>query len=171
MISRNSENSSSGSDHLTGKQKSSDQLRFRRMAWILALAGFLPFGLLAAALFILSKSDPNYGLAHNALATYGAVILSFLGGIRWGAAMRSPITAGSVRLLLFAVVPSLIGWLSLYLSSPYVFAVQALAFAGQGAWDAFAGEKGLVGLWYVKLRTVLTLLVSGSLIAAFFATA
>ena len=171
MISSNSEKSSFGSDLLTRKQKNSDQFRFRRMAWLLAICGFLPFGLLAMSLFFLSKGDPNYGLAHNALTTYGAVILSFLGGIRWGAAMRSPITDGSVRVLLFAVMPSLIGWFSLYLSSPYVFAVQALAFAGQGAWDAFAGEKGSVGMWYVKLRTVLTLLVSGSLIAAFFATA
>lgn len=142
----------------------------RRVAWLLSLAGWLPFGALTVGLWMLPPEHVHYPLIIGALKTYGAVILSFLGGMRWGVALKSSDEVLARKTFVFAVLPSLLAWFSLYLPVPYVFAVLALGFAGQGAWDAFSGDKGAFGQWFVKLRIVLTLMVSGALIMAFFAT-
>lgn len=142
----------------------------REGAWFLSLTGFLPFAFLALSLFFLSDDSAYRPLATDALKTYGAVILSFLGGARWGVAVRSPINEKTVKTLFLSVVPSLAGWFSLYFVPPVTFAVLALAFAAQGAWDSFAGEKGIYPAWFAKLRIVLTLLVTTSMILAIFAT-
>lgn len=142
----------------------------RRTAWLLSLAGWIPFGALTIGLWVLVPDHVHYPLIIAALKTYGAVILSFLGGMRWGIALKYTDEVLARKTFIYAVLPSLLAWVSLYLPVPYVFAVLALGFAGQGAWDAFAGDKGAFGLWFVKIRMVLTLLVSGSLIMAFFAT-
>ncbi|NKB53056.1 MAG: DUF3429 family protein [Rhizobiaceae bacterium] len=148
----------------------SDLALTRRTAWLLSLAGYIPFVALAGALWVWLPQSEHYVLAKTALQTYGAIILSFLGGVRWGLALRSASNTSARRDMIMSVVPSLIGWFSLYVGAPGVFAVQALAFAGVGAWDALSGEKGAFGLWFVRLRMVLTFLVTGALIAAFFAT-
>ena len=147
-----------------------DLAKTRRTAWGLSLAGFLPFAGLSLALWLLLPSNGYFPFVIDALTTYAAVILSFLGGIRWGLVLRSASDASSRNELVFSILPALVGWISLLLAAPYVFAVHALAFAAHGAWDSVSGEKGAFGLWFVRLRTVLTFLVTGSLIAAFFAT-
>jgi hypothetical protein len=48
-----------------------------------------------------------------ALLAYGAVILSFLGGIPWGLVMRAALPASGR--LLWGVTPSLLAWLALLL--------------------------------------------------------
>ncbi|MEP1206510.1 MAG: DUF3429 domain-containing protein [Rhizobiaceae bacterium] len=152
------------------KTPPSDLTLTRRNAWALSLAGYVPFAVLTIGLWLLLPESQNYVLTGTALTTYGAVILSFLGGVRWGLALRSANEAASRYILIVSVMPSLAGWFSLYLDAPFVYAVQALVFAAVGAWDALSGEKGAFGLWFVKLRTTLTFLVTGTLIAAFFAT-
>ncbi len=52
----------------------------RRIAWILAVAGAIPFIVATAALYLSSASSVRVP-AIAALVTYTAVILSFLGGI------------------------------------------------------------------------------------------
>ena len=152
------------------KMPPTDLTLTRRNAWVLALAGFIPFAALSASLWLLEQQSENYAFAQAALKTYGAVILSFLGGIRWGLALRSASEASTRIILILSVFPSLAGWFSLYLEAPFVYAVQAMAFAGVGAWDALSGERGAFGLWFVRLRTVLTFIVTAALIAAVFAT-
>ena len=156
----------------------------RRTAWALSLAGYVPFAFLAFVLVI----DGRYGvwgeLALDALLTYGAVILSFMGGVRWGAAIADRVDTHRARDVAVSVVPSLVGWAALFMPSPVGLAVLALAFAAQGAWDAFSAQKawdGLVGEggrgvarlppWFGRLRIVLTLLVVGALVAALVAIA
>lgn len=83
-----------------------------RGALALGYAGLLP-QVAAVALIGLGRRDPTdlawipamlgYGLA----LVYGAVILSFLGGIWWGWAMAR--TTGQARLAVLAVLPSLVG--------------------------------------------------------------
>lgn len=142
----------------------------RRTVWLLSLAGWVPFGVLAALLWLLLPEHTYYPMALAALKTYSAIILSFLGGIRWGVALKYSDEIEARKAFICSVLPSLLGWLSLGLPVPYAFAVLAMGFAGQGAWDAFSGDQGAFGLWFVKIRVVLTLLVCGSLIMAFFAT-
>ncbi len=157
-------------DRSVNKTAPSDLALTRRNAWILSIAGYIPFVVLSGSLWVLLPQSEFSLLAETSLQTYGAIILSFLGGIRWGLALHTASEMSARRDMILAVAPSLVGWLSLYLDAPNVFAVQALAFAAVGAWDAFSGEKGAFGLWFVRLRTVLTFLVTGALIAAFFAT-
>ena len=141
-----------------------------RAGWLLALAGFIPFAGLALSLLILNAEHTLFGVAQQWLATYGAVILSFLGGIRWGLALQTPNEEVAPRVLVLSIVPSLVGWFSLFVPAPYVFAIQALAFAGQGAWDAFTGPDQGFPQWFSRLRMWLTLIVTGAMVRAFFAT-
>lgn len=166
-------------DPLRGLDPADPQARHRHMtsvakarktAWVLSIAGYIPFGMLALSTLFLSPQNPQELLVLDALKTYGAVILSFLGGTRWGMALRNQGRDDMALNLGLSVVPSLVGWFSLLLPVPYVFGVQALAFAGQGAWDALAGQRGEVQMWFVKLRQWLTFLVTGAMIVAFFGT-
>lgn len=85
-----------------------------RSAIWLGASGFLPFG--AAALAAAFLDEQFAGWATAALMTYGAVILSFLGGIHWGVAIASDPGAGALpRRLVMSVAPSLIAWAGLLL--------------------------------------------------------
>ncbi len=95
----------------------------------LGWAGALPFLLLALGAWSPQWRDP----AVQAFLAYSALILSFLGGVRWGRAM-----AGSAAPEQFAgaVLPSLWGWLA-WLALPPVAALWMLAsgFALLAWWD------------------------------------
>jgi Protein of unknown function (DUF3429) len=69
-------------------------------------AGLLPFVLGALLLWLLDGEAHVY--AAMALAAYAALIVSFLGGIHWGLAMRQPEAPPAT--LLWGVVPSLVAW-------------------------------------------------------------
>jgi len=88
------------------------------------------------------------------LIAYAALILSFLGGARWGAAVQAP--APSPRLIGLTMLPSIAAWLILLLPAN-MRAAQFIAFAGMLAghlgWDL--RTKGLPG-WYGQLRVLLT---------------
>lgn len=143
----------------------------QRIAWVLSLSGFIPFAGCALALLFLSPDHAQYGLAADAMKTYGAVILSFLGGTRWGLALQGDAEKNTAFIYVASIVPSLVGWFSLLLPAPYVFAALALAFLGQGIWDSKSGQVGVISAWFVKLRITLTILVTGSLLLAVLATA
>ncbi|MDD9910085.1 MAG: DUF3429 domain-containing protein [Ahrensia sp.] len=138
----------------------------RQTAWALALAGFIPFGgLLAAALFL--SDDGVRGQATFALAAYGAVVLSFLGGIRWGLGLSRDDETTAQQLAL-SVVPSLAGWCSLLLAQGVGFALLAVAFVAQGVRDNRSGMAGQFPAWFMPLRTTLTLMVTAVMVAAAF---
>lgn len=71
-------------------------------------AGLLPF-VLGAALTWLVRPDA-LPFVTAALSAYAAVIVSFLGGIHWGFAMRQ--SSPPVSLPLWGVVPSLVAWVA-----------------------------------------------------------
>ena len=119
----------------------------------LTLAGLIPF-LAPALIMILSTDDPvRRAQAGLALIVYAAVILSFLGGVRWGA----EISAGRAGWagLGASVLGALAGWGAvLYgvlgaLSAP-VFLVLAGALLLHGLWDMRAA--GSLPAWYRGLR-------------------
>jgi hypothetical protein len=71
-------------------------------------AGLLPFVAGAALVwFVTAEAHPYVVLA---LAAYAALIVSFLGGIHWGLAMRSATALPPMPLLLWGVSPSLLAW-------------------------------------------------------------
>jgi hypothetical protein len=140
--------------------------RQQKSAWTLALSGFLPFGAIALWLIAGPEQGSSAQLAHRLLSGYAAVILSFLGGIRWGVALnRNDETMA--RSLALSVLPSLAGFFCLLLPVPIIHAAFAVCFAAQGAWDNLAAHSGAMPLWFARIRVTLTILVTLCLIAVF----
>jgi uncharacterized membrane protein len=127
-------------------------------ALALGLAGVIPFAACAAAQWLVDEPALRDEFA-RALAAYGAVILSFLGGVRWGAALSLPSAQATPELVL-AVIPSLLGWCALLLPGPsQPLLALGLGFAVFGILDVREGGRGAWPRWYSKLRLLLTLLV------------
>lgn len=132
-------------------------------AWLLGAAGLIPFLALSAALAADTGIDRPW--ATLALMTYGAVILSFMGGVHWGLAMvretRQDADPGSDLALYGAsVIPSLAGWFAiLFLEPGPAMAVMAASFAGLLAYDFSAIRRGMAPGWYAALRFPLTVIV------------
>jgi hypothetical protein len=141
-----------------------------RMARRLALAGFLPILVLSLWLFGIAEDHPWRAVTLALLKSYGAVILSFLGGIRWGLGMVQG-GQGSGRALAASCLPPLAGWAAVFVTEPYSFALLAVAFAAQGAWDVFAAHAGVAPRWFGATRTLLTVLVVAAMVLSFVATA
>lgn len=148
---------------------------FGRIALALALLGYLPFLLLMLAVGPLNPmlagiasvfALPSWFFAH-VLAVYGAVILSFLGGVRWGVAM---VGTGEfktrIRELTWSVVPSLAGWAAVFMPRSEGLYFLGLCFLAQGYWDMRLVAAGRAPDWFRSLRIVLTILVSTTLIIA-----
>lgn len=129
----------------------------RRLAWGLGVAGLIPF----AAALALAWWGP---IAWQVVATYSfvyysAVILSFLGGVHWGAAIQNA-QEGSRRRLVLAMVPSLLAWPALMMNTVSGLWVLLAGFILIGGYDM--SREGRVGFprWYLMLRAVLTLVVA-----------
>lgn len=77
-------------------------------AWALRLgyAGLLPF--VGGALLVWVVWPDVQPLVAQGLSAYAALIISFLGGIHWGLAMRQP--EPPPQLLVWGVMPSLLAW-------------------------------------------------------------
>ena len=140
-----------------------------RAAWILGLGGLVPFvvgtGLIVAQSEILDPTTLWF-----AVSAYAAVILSFLGGIRWGAALNETPRQSPTTLAL-SVLPSIAAWVIVLLPAPWSFVGFAVAFSVQGVWDYTATKEGRIETpWYANLRVVLTAVVVLCMIAVAFAT-
>ena len=80
-----------------------------KAAWQLGLAGLLPFGALALGVFLGIEG------AQSGLLNYGALILSFMGGCRWGFAAAGLGQGATFGLLGVSVLPALYAWCALLL--------------------------------------------------------
>jgi len=93
-----------------------------------------------------------YGVA--LLSAYGACVLSFLGAVHWGLAMREqPVPA--LRLAL-SVVPVLIGFATLAIGGRPGLTLMAVGFLATLAYDIAGARRGFVPSWYPRLRWPLT---------------
>jgi hypothetical protein len=129
-----------------------------RKAAILGYAGVIPF--IAPIILMLVAEPAIKQHAIDAFLVYGAVILSFLGGIRWGAASTDNTDTG--RAFLVSVAPSLWAAACLLWPSDLVSVLGLMAgFVLMGLADWF--YPGLrVGSWMRHLRKRLTLAVFAS---------
>jgi len=139
----------------------------RRLAWLLALAGAVPFAL--ATIALVSPESRIRIPAIAAMVTYAAVILSFLGGIEWGVALNEPYPGATPAVkdrlraaaLALSIVPSLAAWGVLWLPSPHWQLGAALGlFVLVWAADLVLSRQGLLPSWFVDLRTAITALVA-----------
>lgn len=136
----------------------------------LGAAGAIPFAASASVVAF----GPEYWSpwAAQALVFYGAVILSFLGGIHWGLAISTHETAGiSAARLCWSVVPSLIAWSALLMPLFAGMMTLAGAFALALLVDLNATTRTLVPSWFPRLRTGLTIAVVASLAVGLFGAA
>jgi hypothetical protein len=130
-----------------------------RPALVYALAGLLPF-IASTALVFLGGAETEVAVVVEAL--YGAVILSFLGGARWGIEIQRMTPRAGVITLTMA--PSVLGFGAALWTmggnqgSHAVSGLGALAvlFIATGAWDVTSPD---VPDWYPRLRIALTLAV------------
>lgn len=135
-----------------------DPVRIPPGAMALGLAGVIPFAVCAGALWLLDDRALQIEAA-RALAAYGAVILSFIGGVRWGAALGLPPAQATAELVL-AVIPSLLGWCALLLPGPtQPLLALMLGIAVFGIMDVREGARGTWPRWYSRQRLILTVLV------------
>ena len=102
--------------------------------------------------------------ARFGLRAYGAVILSFLGGIQWGLAIRNSdgnarTRQGLTPILTVSIVPSLIGWTGLVVEELLGFGLLIIGFVLVLISDVRAVNKGIAPRWYLRLRYPLTAIV------------
>lgn len=143
----------------------------RRAGARLGTAGFAVMLLLAAWLYGIAADHPWREATITILLTYSVIVIAFVAGIRWGAALLTQGETGHSAGMAVALLPVLTALAALLIAPPHSFAVLAVAFAAQGAWDALAAHRGDVPVWFGAQRRWLTLLAVGAMIAAFAATA
>lgn len=134
-------------------EKSSDAMPWAAR-W-LGGAGLIPF-ILAATLTYTAPDAVHRLRAADAGMIYGAVILSFLGGIRWGLAL-GPLYARDRNLqIAISVVPSLVGWGALLVAHVAGALMLIAGFVGMLLLDALIGREGRAPDWFFGLRLILT---------------
>lgn len=106
---------------LADTSPSASTLTVSPVALRLGYAGLLPF-VLGALLTWLVRPDAHPHVV-DALAKYGALIVSFLGGIHWGVGMKQSAQSaeshsGSAGAFVWGIVPSLLAWVAVVMP-PY----------------------------------------------------
>jgi len=133
-----------------------------RWARPLGYAGLVPF--IACALVMLAVPDADTRhVAGRALLGYGAVILSFLGGVHWGMVLRGAAPERSGGMLAAGVVPSLVGWVALLLPFEQAAAIQVAGFGLFWLYEHRVLGTAVLPADYLALRRWLTLGVVASM--------
>lgn len=133
-------------------------------ALLLGAGGLLPF--VGLALLGVLKTEWSVFLL-SALASYAAVILSFVGALHWGYAVHAQ-SDGRLALVQYSwsVLPALVGWLALQLPLGMALRVQALAFVVCYAIDHGLAAAEQVPRWFLRLRGALSAIAAAALLGA-----
>ncbi len=142
-----------------------------RSALLLGYGGVIPFVGTGVVLWTMWPSEMGQ-TALQAQLVYAAVILSFLGGIRWGMTMtrlghfkrRAP--EGLARELSLSIVPPVIAWIALFGPAESALVVFIIFFIAQAISDFRAVRSGDAPDWYQPLRLQLTFFVCAALLAS-----
>lgn len=135
----------------------------KRFVYLLGFASLIPFALLTLACWLV---HPDWlGAFIKGQLAYAVVVLSFLGGIHWGAAMAlvDLNVERTRKAFAWSVTPALIAWFATMLSG-YGFAVLAAGFIA-----AYQVDKRLFAWyrlpgWVIQLRLYLTCAVAALLV-------
>ena len=124
-------------------------------ALALGLAGILPFAAGALSVWVaLPLLTPETGLRLGVV--YGAIILSFLGGIRWGTALGPYDHARQGLVFMASVLGSLAGLAAAFLPAVPALSLLIAGFLMQALWDVTSAEAGRLPGWFGRLRMILT---------------
>lgn len=141
----------------------------KRLAWIFAIAGAVIFAALTAMLFSSQTQVRIPGIA--ALVTFAAIVLSYLGGIEGGLALREEAGTAQTRAIAFSMsaLPSLAAWGVLWLpSTQWQLGASLALFVAVWMFDLWLARRGLVPSWFVDLRTAVTAVVALTLGVALY---
>jgi hypothetical protein len=135
-----------------------DARRMPRAALWLGIAGLVPF-LASTVLLLLERyweGSPIHAPFARLVLIYGAIVLSFLGAVRWGIALRLPDMPGRAALFAGGVLPALAGFTALLLPGLAGFWLLVAGFLFVWWMDRRAVARGLMPDWYGRLRAPLT---------------
>ena len=132
----------------------------------LGYGGLLPFVVSAFAVW---ADSSNSSLWRYALVAYGAVILSFVGALHWGFAMSLSGISTKQKTLSFvwSVVPALMAWLALLMTSKYAIAMLVAGFLTHFWQDRRLVQAANLPVWYLPLRMRLTLVACIALLSGY----
>ncbi len=153
------------------------------IACLITAAGLIPFLFSGLAILFDPLESP---VAVQVLVGYGAVILSFIGAVHWGFALRDtahpvqgtplpPAVLGAERnLLMFGVVPALIGWIALiamiHFAAPGLAVFLLLAgFFVTIVIETIGKGQGVVAGNYLAMRWAASVVVLVILLVVLFA--
>jgi hypothetical protein len=125
----------------------------------LGLAGLLPF--IGLTLAVLTNPMGWAGTADQALRIYAALILSFIGGVSWGIALR-----GHDRLFALSMVPFFGAWTALLFNGRASYACLIGSFLLAHAIDHYSERHALFPEGFIQLRKWLTAVVTLCLLVA-----
>ncbi len=140
---------------------------------VLGYAGLIPF--IGLAFMVQLADSPNDLIALESLVAYGAVIVSFLGALHWGACFRT--LGGTTQnrwmdhsVWIWGIMPALIAWLAIHIFIPLALLLLAATLLVQRAIDQrtypnyFATIE--IANAFLRMRTHLTVVASVCLIWA-----
>ena len=132
----------------------------RRIAWFLAAVGVLVFSGATAMLFMPESHIRVPAIA--ALVTFAAVVISHLGGIEMGLALREESGDETTRAIALGLsgVPAIAAWGVLWLPSPqWQVGAELGLFIAVWVADLWLSRHGLLPSWFVDFRTAVTAIV------------
>lgn len=134
---------------------------------IMSLFAALPFLGCSLALLFLGKDSPLFDSLVDMFKTWSAIILAFIGGIRWGSVLLS--LQGAPGKMSAATLLPVAGWLALFISGPFGILFLLLIYCAQGAWDSFSSSMVAEPVWYARVRITFFFVIAACHIIAFVA--
>ena len=127
-----------------------------RSAFVLGWLGVVPF--VALSLLAVAGGVLPSGNAMRWLATYGLIILSFMGGAQWGLAMQAAGSQDGAKGagLGISVLPALVAFGLSFLPARSALLGLSAAFVALLAYDLWTVRAGTAPDWYPALRVQLT---------------
>ncbi len=138
---------------------------------ILGALGLLPIVLLTLLLVSLGDQSNFWVPLVDAIKTYSAIVISFVGGIHWATILGGLKTSTAHRGISISMVAPFFGWLAIFLNEPMSFALLIVCLLAQGAWENLSVINNHLPPWHSKVRQILTMFSVVSLAVAMFATA
>lgn len=157
-----------GSGQIEAMTGLEDRERIPLAALVIGLLGLLPFFCGAIAAW---RPELAPGIGGKLIVGYGAIILAFLGGIRWGTAIGPYDGRRQTLEFTASVIGSIVGLAALFV--PLIPGLTLLigSYLLHALWDVASAEAGRLPAWFGKLRMLLTAGAVFSLLLALVAAA
>ena len=120
---------------------------------------------LVAMAMVVVMTYPANGVANvlKVEITYGAALLSFLGGIRWGIALMAGAEHLHFRPLAAVTLILPLAWVTIFMQPPVALAMLMAGYLVVALGERAGGETTPVPLWYHALLKPFTILVEVAL--------